>query len=73
MRTLRALLFGALSFFPGALIGLFVWWLLGASKENMDVAVWLPCNLIPIVVISLGFWYGWKTGAEYAINADVND
>ena len=71
MRTMRALLFGGLAFFPATVLGLMTWWMMGASKDNMAVAVWLPCNLVPIAGIILGIWFGWKTGAEYAITAEV--
>ncbi len=71
MRTFRALLFGVMALIPAVFLGLFTWWMMGSSKENMDVAVWLPCNAIPLIGMILGIWFGWKTGAEYAINAEI--
>ena len=69
MRTLRALVFGVLAFFPFTILGLGVWWLMGSSKETYAAAVWIPCNLIPLSGVCLGIWLGWKTGEDYSIKS----
>ncbi|MGY8701093.1 MAG: hypothetical protein ACKVHH_00120 [Candidatus Poseidoniales archaeon] len=71
MRTLRALMFGVLAFFPTTILGLIIWWMMGSSMDTWEVAVWLPCNLVPFGGVSLGLWLGWKTGEEYSISADA--
>jgi len=71
MRTLRALMFGGLVFFPATILGLIIWWMMGSSMDNSAVAVWLPCNLVPFGGVALGLWLGWKTGEEYSIAADA--
>ena len=71
MRTFRALLFGIMAMVPAVFFGLFLWWIMGSSKENMEMAVWLPCNVIPLLGMIVGIRYGWRTGEEYAINAEI--
>jgi len=64
-------MFGVLAFFPTTILGLIIWWMMGSSMDTWEVAVWLPCNLVPFGGVSLGLWLGWKTGEEYSISADA--
>ena len=68
MRFLRSLVIGALCLFPSMLIGLLIWLWLGSSYDNTSLAVIIPCNLIPLGGMFVGFWLAWKTGNEYSLS-----
>jgi len=66
MRLLRALIIAGMTFFPATLLGLMIWWMLGASYDNSSPAVFVPCNLIPLVGMMLAFLMAWHNGAAYS-------
>ena len=66
MRTIRAMIIAALAALPMAIIGLFVWWMMGSSKDNTSLAVVIPCNIIPLAGMIVIFLMAWQSGEEYA-------
>lgn len=69
MRTLRALVIGFLSALAGMIVG-FVVYMLGGAPEGADAWqtwMWIPCYIIPGGMGVWGLWWGWSSGAEYAI------
>ena len=66
MRTIRAMIIAALAALPMAIIGLFVWWMMGSSKDNTSMAVVIPCNIIPLAGMIVIFLMAWQSGEEYA-------
>jgi len=66
MRMMRALVIAGMTFFPATLLGLMVWWMLGASYDNASPAVIIPCNLIPFAGMLLSFIVAWRNGAAYS-------
>ncbi|DAC06958.1 MAG TPA: hypothetical protein D7H88_06860, partial [Candidatus Poseidoniales archaeon] len=48
MRTLRTIIMGSMMIIPGLVLGLIVWYILGAPMDNGNPRVILACNVIPL-------------------------
>ena len=67
MRLTRTLIIGGLMVIPGLFLGLLVWYLLGQPQDGESPLIEIfACNLIPLVSIGSGIFFGWVTGSEYA-------
>jgi hypothetical protein len=67
MRLTRTLIIGGLMVIPGLFLGLLVWYLLGQPQDGESQLIEIfACNLIPLVSIGSGIFFGWVTGSEYA-------
>ena len=68
MRMLRTLIIGAMMVLPGMFLGYLVWIL--AGNPNTEPMETLICNGIPLLSISLGLFFGWKSGEEYSVKLE---
>ncbi len=67
MRLTRTLIIGSLMVIPGLFLGLLVWYLLGQPQDGEAPLIEIfACNLIPLLSIGSGIFFGWVTGSEYA-------
>ena len=65
MRLLRTLIIGGVMLIPGLLLAMLVWYLAGQPvTEPMESLI---CNGIPLLSVSIGLLFGWKTGEAYAV------
>ena len=64
MRLLRTMIMGVMMFVPGMFVALLIWYM--AGKPETEPLESIICNLIPLISIALGLFFGWKTGGEYA-------
>ena len=65
MRLLRTLIMGSVMIIPGLLLSMLLWYILG--QPNTEPMESLICNGIPLLSISLGLFFGWKTGEAYSV------
>ena len=68
MRLLRTLIIGAVMLIPGLLLAMLIWYL--AGEPNTEPMESLICNGIPLLSVSLGVLFGWKTGEAYAVQIE---
>ena len=64
MRTLRTIIMGSMMIIPGLVLGLIVWYILGAPMDNGNPRGILACNVIPLAAALAGIYFGWQTGEE---------
>ena len=64
MRLLRTMIMGVMMFVPGMFVALLIWYM--AGKPETEPLESIICNLIPLISIALGLFFGWKTGGEYS-------
>ena len=69
MRLLRTLIMGSVMLIPGLLLSMLLWYILG--QPNTEPMESLICNGIPLLSISLGLFFGWKTGEAYSVKNGV--
>tara|TARA_B100001094_G_scaffold320142_1_gene365877 strand:+ start:2566 stop:2826 length:261 start_codon:yes stop_codon:yes gene_type:complete len=68
MRLLRTLIIGGVMLIPGLLLSMIVWYLAGQPvTEPMESLI---CNGIPLLSVSIGLFFGWKTGEAYAVKME---
>ena len=68
MRLLRTIILGGVMLIPGLLLAMLIWHLAGQpATEPMESII---CNGIPLLSITLGLLFGWKTGEAYAVQID---
>jgi hypothetical protein len=68
MRVLRTLIIGAMMVLPGMFLAYLVWLLAGnPATEPLETLI---CNGIPLLSISLGLFFGWKSGEEYSVKLE---
>jgi len=68
MRVLRTLIIGAMMVLPGMFLAYLVWLLAGnPTTEPLETLI---CNGIPLLSISLGLFFGWKSGEEYSVKLE---
>lgn len=68
MRLLRTLIIGGVMLIPGLLLAMLVWYLAGQPiTEPMESLI---CNGIPLLSVSIGLLFGWKTGEAYAVKME---
>ena len=68
MRLLRTLIMGSVMLIPGLLRSMLLWYILG--QPNTEPMESLICNGIPLLSISLGLFFGWKTGEAYSVKME---
>jgi hypothetical protein len=68
MRLLRTLIMGSVMLIPGLLLSMLLWYILG--QPNTEPMESLICNGIPLLSISLGLFFGWKTGEAYSVKME---
>ena len=68
MRLLRTLIMGGVMLIPGLLLSMLLWYILG--QPNTEPMESLICNGIPLLSISLGLFFGWKTGEAYSVKME---
>mgnify|MGYP003315849852 FL=1 len=66
MRLLRATVFGLIALFPGIIVALGTYLLLGGSTESSDWETWMygPCYGIPAAFVIVAFALGLKEDSE---------
>ena len=66
MKLIRSIIIGIMFFISGCIIGVILWYLMGAKDDayNWSFYVWFPCNVIPLVSLISGIIYGWKSSIE---------
>jgi hypothetical protein len=69
MRLLRTLIMGGVMLIPGLLLAMLVWYFADPVTEPVESII---CNGIPLLSITLGLLFGWKTGEAYAVQIDSN-
>jgi len=68
MRLLRTLVFGGVILIPSLLLTLLIWYLAGQpATEPMESLI---CYGIPLLSITLGLVFGWKTGEAYSVKIE---
>ena len=68
MRLLRTLIIGAVMLIPGLLLAMLIWYLAGQPvSEPLESLI---CNGIPLLSVTLGLLFGWKTGEAYAVQIE---
>ena len=68
MRLLRTLIMGGIMLIPGLLLSMLIWYISG--QPNTEPMESLICNGIPLLSVSLGLFFGWKTGEAYAVKME---
>jgi len=68
MRLLRTLIMGSVMLIPGLLLSMLLWYIMG--QPNTEPMESLICNGIPLLSISLGLFFGWKTGEAYSVKME---
>ena len=68
MRLLRTLIMGGIMLIPGLLLSMLIWHISG--QPNTEPMESLICNGIPLLSVSLGLFFGWKTGEAYAVKME---
>jgi len=68
MRLLRTLIMGSVMLIPGLLLSMLLWYILG--QPNTEPMESLICNGIPLLSISLGLFFGLKTGEAYSVKME---
>jgi len=68
MRLLRTLIMGGIMLIPGLLLSMLIWYILG--QPNTEPMESLICNGIPLLSVSLGLFFGWKTGEAYSVKME---
>ena len=70
MRLLRTLIMGAVMLIPGLLLAMLIWHIAGQPvTEPLESLI---CNGIPLLSVTLGILFGWKTGEAYDVQIDSN-
>ncbi|MEC7706665.1 MAG: hypothetical protein VX204_02900 [Candidatus Thermoplasmatota archaeon] len=66
MRLLRATVFALIAIFPGIIIALFAYLLLGGSAESSEWETWMygPCYGIPAAFVVVAFFLGLRDESE---------
>ncbi len=66
MRLLRATVFGLIASFPGIIVDLFAYLLLGGPGESDEWETWMygPCYGIPAAFVIVAFALGLKEDSE---------
>ena len=66
MRLLRATVFGLIAIFPGIIVALFTYLLLGGSTESYEWEIWMygPCYGIPAAFVVVAFFLGLREDSE---------
>ena len=66
MRLLRATVFALIAIFPGIIIALFAYLLLGVSAESSEWETWMygPCYGIPAAFVVVAFFLGLRDESE---------
>ena len=66
MRLLRATVFALIAIFPGIIIALFTYLLLGGSAESSEWETWMygPCYGIPAAFVVVAFFLGLRDESE---------
>ena len=66
MRLLRATVFGLIAIFPGIIVALFAYLLLGGSAESSEWETWMygPCYGIPAAFVVIAFSLGLRDESE---------
>ena len=66
MRLLRASVFALIAIFPGIIIALFAYLLLGGSAESSEWETWMygPCYGIPAAFVVVAFFLGLRDESE---------
>ncbi len=66
MRLLRATVFGLIALFPGIIVALGAYLLLGGQTESPDWETWMhgPCYGIPAAFVIAAFALGLKEDSE---------
>jgi len=68
MRLLRTLVLGGVMLIPGLLLTMLIWYLAGQpTTEPMESLI---CNGIPLLSVTLGLVFGWKTGEAYSVKIE---
>tara|TARA_B100000767_G_C19768173_1_gene538657 strand:+ start:3438 stop:3647 length:210 start_codon:yes stop_codon:yes gene_type:complete len=68
MRLLRTLIIGGVMLIPGLLLAMLAWYLTGQpTTEPMESLI---CNGIPLTSVSIGLFFGWKTGEAYSVKVE---
>ena len=68
MRLLRTLVLGGVMLIPGLLLTMLIWYLAGQpTTEPMESLI---CNGIPLLSVTLGLVFGWKTGEAYSVQIE---
>ena len=68
MRLLRTLSMGAVMLIPGLLLAMLIWY--AAGQPVSEPLESLICNGIPLLSVTLGILFGWKTGEAYAVQME---
>ncbi|MDP6235354.1 MAG: hypothetical protein QF364_05890 [Candidatus Poseidoniaceae archaeon] len=68
MRLLRTLIMGGIMLIPGLLLSMLIWYFSG--QPNTEPMESLICNGIPLLSVSLGLFFGWKTGEAYSVKME---
>jgi len=68
MRLLRTLIMGGIMLIPGLLLSMLIWYISG--QPNTEPMESLICNGIPLLSVSLGLFFGWKTGEAYSVKME---
>ena len=68
MRLLRTLVMGGIMLIPELLLSMLIWYISG--QPNTEPMESLICNGIPLLSVSLGLFFGWKTGEAYAVKME---
>ena len=68
MRLLRTLIIGGVMLIPGLLLSMLLWYTLG--QPNTEPMESLICNGIPLLSVSMGLFFGWKTGEAYSVKME---
>ena len=61
---------GAVMLIPGLLLAMLIWY--AAGQPVSEPLESLICNGIPLLSVTLGILFGWKTGEAYAVQIDSN-
>ena len=66
MRLLQATVFGLIAIFPGIIVALFAYLLLGGPEESDEWETWMygPCYGIPAAFVIVAFALGLKEDSE---------
>jgi hypothetical protein len=67
MRLLRTLIMGGVMLIPGLLLAMLIWYFAEPVTEPMESII---CNGIPLLSVSLGLLFGWKTGEAYSVKME---
>tara|TARA_B110001452_G_scaffold16734_1_gene13655 strand:- start:113 stop:298 length:186 start_codon:yes stop_codon:yes gene_type:complete len=59
---------GAVMLIPGLLLAMLIWY--AAGQPVSEPLESLICNGIPLLSVTLGILFGWKTGEAYAVQME---